>query len=344
MARICKLNEEAAGGDHNEKLEWVDLDLNNSEDLSWIEQDSSLGEETTALLVNNEQRNRRFVVPEGLFLSLCYPTQTIHEPSEEPIFRMGVLLTQGRIVTVHRGQVSSLEEMWKTIQEQPDLSSSSWGVLAQMVMYIAADIEWILEETADLIDELEDQVFHESPQTPIEEIGKLRRQLILDRRHITALNRVMEETVADNRMVREAQQADKLHSAAQLILRQVRTVEFFLERANLIQDQIQSLLSDRINTATLRLGVVATVFLPLGFLTGLLGINVAGMPGSHNPLAFWVVCAILTVLAMAAWVLVGRLHREDLTPPKQHQKRSGRRPRTQIKDSKKDLKLPEVVH
>ena len=344
MARICELNQEAASGQRHENLEWVDLDLKNSEDLSWIEHDSGLSEETTALLVNNEQRNRRFVLAEGLFLSLCYPTQAIHEPDEEPIFRVGVLLTQGRIVTVHRGQVSSLEEMWETIQEQPDLSNSSWGVLAQMVMYIAADIEWILDETAELIDELEDQVFHEASQTPIEEIGKLRRQLILDRRHITALNRVMEETVSDNRFAPDAQQADKLHSAAQLILRQVRTVEFFLERANLIQDQIQSLLSDRINTATLRLGVVATVFLPLGFLTGLLGINVAGMPGSHNPLAFWVVCAILTVLAVAAWILVGRLHREDLTPPKQHHERSGRRPRAQIEDSEKGLKSAEIAH
>ena len=54
MARICKLSEDAANGDPQEKLDWVDLDLKNSEDLSWIEQESGLGEETTALLVNNE--------------------------------------------------------------------------------------------------------------------------------------------------------------------------------------------------------------------------------------------------------------------------------------------------
>ena len=91
--------------------------------------------------------------------------------------------------------------------------------------------------------------------------------------------------------------------------RQGRTISFYLERANLLQDQIQSQLSERMNNATLRLGVVATVFLPLGFLTGLLGINVAGMPGSHNPEAFWMVCGLLLILAGGAWVAVTRFYR-----------------------------------
>ena len=39
------------------------------------------------------------------------------------------------------------------------------------------------------------------------------------------------------------------------------------------------------------------MFLPLGFITGLLGINVGGIPGSGAPWAFWVVVALLVVLA-----------------------------------------------
>ena len=48
------------------------------------------------------------------------------------------------------------------------------------------------------------------------------------------------------------------------------------------------------------LSVVAAVFLPLGFLTGLLGINVAGMPGAQNPAAFWIVCGLLTLIGGGA--------------------------------------------
>jgi zinc transporter len=52
------------------------------------------------------------------------------------------------------------------------------------------------------------------------------------------------------------------------------------------------------------LSVIAAVFLPLGFLTGLLGINVAGLPGAETPWAFAAVCAILAVLAgLELWLL-----------------------------------------
>ncbi|MEX0583120.1 MAG: CorA family divalent cation transporter, partial [Sneathiella sp.] len=44
------------------------------------------------------------------------------------------------------------------------------------------------------------------------------------------------------------------------------------------------------------LSVVAAIFLPLGFLTGLLGINVGGIPGSENPYAFFIFLGILVVI------------------------------------------------
>jgi len=51
------------------------------------------------------------------------------------------------------------------------------------------------------------------------------------------------------------------------------------------------------------LSIVATIFLPLGFITGLLGINVGGIPGVEDPYAFWSVCAMLVVLVVVEIVL-----------------------------------------
>jgi zinc transporter len=70
-----------------------------------------------------------------------------------------------------------------------------------------------------------------------------------------------------------------------------------IDRASALQGQIRDQLADSMNTATYRFTWVATVFLPLSFLTGLLGINVAGIPGDHDPLAFWLVCGVLSVIA-----------------------------------------------
>ena len=44
------------------------------------------------------------------------------------------------------------------------------------------------------------------------------------------------------------------------------------------------------------LSVVAAIFLPLGFLTGLLGMNVGGLPGVESPYGF-IFASLLMVTA-----------------------------------------------
>jgi Mg2+ and Co2+ transporter CorA len=58
-----------------------------------------------------------------------------------------------------------------------------------------------------------------------------------------------------------------------------KTREDLLElRQEIIKDEINSLANEKMNRAMYMLSIVTGIFLPLGFLTGLLGINVGGMP------------------------------------------------------------------
>ncbi len=52
------------------------------------------------------------------------------------------------------------------------------------------------------------------------------------------------------------------------------------------------------------LSVITAVFLPLGFITGLLGVNVAGIPGDKTPWAFFLPCVgIAAILGLRRWYL-----------------------------------------
>ena len=52
---------------------------------------------------------------------------------------------------------------------------------------------------------------------------------------------------------------------------------------------------------------VTAIFLPLGFLTGLLGINVGGIPGAQAPTAFWIFCGLLSLLVGLQLAMFRRL-------------------------------------
>ena len=81
------------------------------------------------------------------------------------------------------------------------------------------------------------------------------------------------------------------------------TLDAIRDRAQVVRDQVVDIRAEAMNRQMLVLSVVAAIFLPLGLLTGLLGINVGGIPGAGTPWAFWAVCGILVaILAFEIWL------------------------------------------
>ena len=70
---------------------------------------------------------------------------------------------------------------------------------------------------------------------------------------------------------------------------------------------IKSRRTEDISLRMYALSVVAGIFLPLGLLTGLLGINVGGMPGVDSPVAFTIVCVILVLIGLGQLWLFRRM-------------------------------------
>ncbi|MEO0866601.1 MAG: CorA family divalent cation transporter, partial [Pseudomonadota bacterium] len=97
---------------------------------------------------------------------------------------------------------------------------------------------------------------------------------------------------------------DALREQANLGKLSVEELEALIARMTAVQDHhtAQAALKQGHNGYVL--SIVAAVFLPLGFVTGLFGVNVGGMPGLTSPWAFALLCAALVGLTGAVvWVL-----------------------------------------
>ena len=89
-------------------------------------------------------------------------------------------------------------------------------------------------------------------------------------------------------------------------LRFVEDLDSARDRAAVAQDELNSRLSEQMNKTMYVLSLVAGIFLPLGLLTGLLGINVGGMPGIESAWAFSIVCLVLVVTAISQMLFFRR--------------------------------------
>ncbi len=58
----------------------------------------------------------------------------------------------------------------------------------------------------------------------------------------------------------------------------------------------------------LLISIVALIFLPLTFITGLLGMNVQGIPYADEPWAFWAVVALCLLIAVLVIGYFARIH------------------------------------
>jgi zinc transporter len=153
-------------------------------------------------------------------------------------------------------------------------------------------VEQDLARLASRVGELEDSMLDRDQALPMDGLASLRRRLTYMRRYKAPLASMVDTIAKDPCLEIDDDTLLELQGAAKQLRQQQVLLDLYIDRAAVGQEQIASRQSERMNDAMYRLTVVATVFLPLRFLTGLLGINVAGIPGTHDPYAFWLVCLV----------------------------------------------------
>ena len=91
------------------------------------------------------------------------------------------------------------------------------------------------------------------------------------------------------------------------LTRYLEELELSRERVSLVLEAESRRMDQRMNRTLYRFGIIAGVFLPMTFLTGLLGINVGGIPGADSPYGFALVCLLMVTVALGQWWLLRRL-------------------------------------
>lgn len=275
---------------------WVHLDYVHPEAVKWLENDSNLDLAVAAALTTDETRPRSVTSHGGLLVILRGVNLN---PGSDPEDMVAIRLwvDEHRIITTRHRRVKAIEAVEASLVAGDGPASSS-SFLVEVADGLTSRIGSILSELDDRVDALEDEVLGGESYTLRAEIGSLRREIISLRRYLApqrdAVSRLQSERVEWLDEVSRVY----LREIADRTTRYVEDLDSARDRAAVTQDELNSRLSERMNKTMFVLSIVAGIFLPLGLLTGLLGINVGGIPGTESPSAFLVVCVILVVLGV----------------------------------------------
>ncbi|MEO6597062.1 MAG: zinc transporter ZntB [Planctomycetota bacterium] len=224
-------------------------------------------------------------------------------PGAEPddMISLRLWLEAGRVITLRHRRLLAVQDV-----RQQLAAGRGPRTTGDLLVAIAAGLvsrqSSVLDAMEDNVDEVEERLLTHPAQELRVRLADFRRQAIGLRRYIApqrdVLFRLMHEKIA---WIDDLQRA-RLREVSEHQVRLVEEVDAVRERASVTQEELSGRLAEQMNRNTYVLSIVAGVFLPLGLLTGLLGINVGGIPGTESPYAFAIVCALLVVLSAGmAW-------------------------------------------
>lgn len=281
---------------------WIHLDAQHPGVETFLKKNSQLDELSREALLEGETRPRTVVSGNGLLINLRGVNLN---PGADPDDLVSIRLwTDGeRVFSSRRRRIMAAEGIRQQI-----LSGTGPASAVEIVTMLAAKlVERMSEEIENLddrVDELENRMLEAESRQMRTELAEIRRSSIALRRYLAPQREALTRLHSEELDWLDRRHRAKIRETTDRVIRYVEDLDSVRERTAVIQDELMNRLSDQMNRNMYLLTIVATVMLPLGFLTGLLGINVDGIPGAvDTPWAFAAVCAGLTTLvAIEIWV------------------------------------------
>jgi len=175
-------------------------------------------------------------------------------------------------------------------------------LIAATAMEITDALDPEIADLGDALDAIESSVLEDGSTVERRKVAQLRAEAIAYRRFLAPQRQATERLMAMPTDWLEPDDRLHLQEAADRCARMVEELESVRERAALTHEALTDLRAEHMNQQALVLAIVALIFLPLTFITGLLGMNVAGIPWAHEPWAFWGVVAFCVATGGAAGI------------------------------------------
>jgi magnesium transporter len=210
------------------------------------------------------------------------------EPEGQPL-EMHFHLSGQWMITVHHGMHELLHAAQQRFEGEPPKTEEE--AIYRVIDALTDSFFPVLEAVDERIDDLMDQMLESPSQDQREELFHLRRKLIELRRIATPQRDILARggDILGRLPGLEADDArDWFRDVYDHLVRISELIDSYRDLLSGALDLYLSTVSNRLNSISKQLTVVATIFLPLTFVTGFFGQNFGTLVRHINtPAAFW---------------------------------------------------------
>ena len=284
---------------------WLHLRRDFAGTRLWLENELRMPEPTAELLTSDQTRPRAFREDDTLVATL---RGINFNPGAEPedMISMQLWSDGQRLITLRRAPMQTPREVMGML-DRGDGPLDAGATITLLAELLITRMSQSIVDMNQVLDDLEDEDPEKDPEGMLKRISTIRRNCLSLKRHMAPQHEALEQISRDSPDWFEEEDRREIAESIARLRRYLDDIDISKESAVVLQDELRARSLASSEHATYMLTIVAGIFLPLSFLTGLLGINVGGMPGADNPEAFWVVVTACLAVFVTLIVVFRRL-------------------------------------
>lgn len=282
---------------------WAHLCRNRPGVEEWLEA-LDIPEPTRELLVSDRTRPRAFREGNTLVATL---RGINFNPGAEPedMLSMQLWCDGSRLLTLRRLPLQTPRHVLSMIDRREAGPADAGALITELAEAMITRMNRSIVDMNEQLDRLEEREQEGDAEEMLQQIAVIRRNCLGLKRHMGPMHEALESISRYSPDWFEQHDRREIAESIDRLRRYLEDLDISKESAVVLMDDIRGRSIARNEQATYLLTIVAGIFLPLGFITGLLGINVGGMPGVEDGNAFWIVvglcAAILSVQLVLFW-------------------------------------------
>lgn len=196
------------------------------------------------------------------------------------------------IISVHRRKLLSISEIITSLKLGHGPKTPA-EFLETLLSLMTEKSNEVVHNLGDKLDSIEDSIVTKTVADHRTELGNMRRRIIALRRYLIPQRDAISRISLDRLSWIKEIDHHHFREIADASTRLLETLDAERDRALVIHEKLFTRSQEELNQKMYMLTIVAMIFMPLSFITSLLGINVEGLPGAGFGYGFLIVCGIL---------------------------------------------------
>lgn len=287
---------------------WENLDYRNPETYKILVEDYAIDPAVADALCDEDTRPRFFAHDNGMLIIL----RAINlNPGSDPddMISLRIWIDENKMISLEHRRLKAVAKLADSLErgKGPKNLMQCFLLLSR---YVADVINDTVNGIIDRTDELEEKVIEIKEINDFSisgEITDLRRETISLRRYLAPMKDLFQNMQNEKHPLITPRGKSAMRELSNDMAKALEDLEYCREHITLYHEELQGKMSISMNRIMYIISIFTAVFLPLGLLTGLLGINVSGIPYADNDFAFAAVCIILIIIAAALLAIMKKL-------------------------------------